>query len=91
MLSGMIGVENKSPDCIIMSECCLAAIAKNGESLVDEATLVELLDPWYGVADKYCNQILACLNKTSAWALDFDPPVAGMPSNSERKKYSSSS
>lgn len=43
-----------------MSDACLAALAKNADSLHDNQTLVKFLEPGYGV-DQHRIEILACL------------------------------
>ena len=43
--------EEDMPDSTIMSDTCLVALAKEGESLQDRASLVDFLKPWYGMEE----------------------------------------
>lgn len=54
------GIKINMPDKLITSDSCLLALAKNGGTLTDKATLHDLLQPWYG-ADEYCKELLECL------------------------------
>lgn len=59
------GVERNMPPGLIMSDDCLAALAKSGGTLVDSDSLIKFLEPWYGL-DKHCTEILACLDSTTS-------------------------
>lgn len=52
------------PDNLILSDCCLLALAKDGELLQDESSLVDFLEPWHGTAD-FAEEILVCIQKTA--------------------------
>ncbi|MCJ1470920.1 hypothetical protein MMC07_009568 [Pseudocyphellaria aurata] len=60
------GITKWLPDSIVMSDCCLTALAKHGKDLFDTATLTKFLEPWNGV-EEYCGEILVCLKKNSSW------------------------
>lgn len=53
------------PDGLIISDTCLAALAKSYDSLVNSDTLLAFLKPWYRV-EKHHVEILACLQSTSS-------------------------
>lgn len=42
-------IEKWLPDSIIMSDCCVVALAKHGEDLFGSATLLKFLEPWYSM------------------------------------------
>lgn len=62
------------PDSLLMTDTCLVALAKSGDSLLDdsETKLREFLRPWYGV-EEYTAEILACLLQSSSHA--DSPPL----------------
>ncbi|MCJ1471185.1 hypothetical protein MMC07_009833 [Pseudocyphellaria aurata] len=74
------------PDSILLPDCCLTALAKNGKDLLDTATLLEFLKSWNSV-ERYCDEILSCLQKNSSrvyFQAESDRSE-GMPSDAERK------
>lgn len=75
-----LGAEAKNmPDNLILSDCCLLALAKDGELLQDESSLVDFLEPWHGTAD-FAEEILVCIQKNS-----FHSEYPALPSKAERE------
>ncbi len=77
------GVTKLMPKSLIMSDCCLASLAKSGGIFKFE-DLLEFLDPWHSI-DKHANKIFKCLEMNRP-PLDIDAkPLLQSPSKAERK------
>lgn len=53
-------VEQNIPPGLILSDNCLAAIAKSEGIFTDSNSFIKFLECWYGL-NKHCTKILACL------------------------------
>lgn len=53
------------PPSLILSDDCLAALAKSGSTLTDSDSFIKFLEPWYGL-NKHYTEILACLESTTS-------------------------
>lgn len=73
------GVDEDMPDSLVMSDDCLLALAKSGELLQDQASLLDFLKPWYGMA-KHAEEILVCIQKTRSHS-----EYPELPSKAERE------
>lgn len=73
------GVYKYMPDSLVMSDDCLLALAKSRELLQDQASRLDFLKPWYGMA-KHAEEILVCIQKTRSHS---EHPE--LPSKAERE------
>lgn len=73
-------VEEHMPDPLLMSDRCLEAVAKNGDSLANEDTIRNFLKPWAGV-EKHSIALLDCLKMST-----MQGDAALIPSKQRGKK-----
>lgn len=59
------GVVDTMPESLLMSDQCLARLAKEGESLDEKDKLDDFLQPWPDL-NEFANEIFACIKRSSS-------------------------